>query len=282
MTGIADDSPERLFLEQLETIERAIRFACRRGSLRDEDAEDFASYVKLKLIEKEYAVIRKYERRASFAGFIAVVVQRMLLDYRIGQWGKWHASAEAKRTGEPALTIEAMLYRDGRTIDEILPVLLRRWPELTREQVDTIVRRLPRREPRTRVVGLDEVGDTLPFRDPGSAAFESARAELARRIATIVRDTMKILEEQDRLVFRLRFEGEMSVADISRSLQIEQKPLYRRLQRVLDLLRKRLIASGISADDAEDVLNSRHTELDFGFGGGGWTPERRSPDEEGA
>jgi RNA polymerase sigma factor (sigma-70 family) len=278
--GLEVESPEKLFLIQLETIERAIHFACRRGSLRDEDAEDFASYVKVKLIEKDYAVIRKYERRSSFAAFMSVVVQRMLLDYRIGQWGKWHASAEARRMGEPAITIEAILYRDGRTIDEMMPVLIRRWPELARAEVESVVRRLPSRTPRLRAVDLDSAGDTLAFLgacddDP---TFASERSALARRVAIIVRSTLRDLEEHDRLIFRLRFEGGLSVADVSRVLRIEQKPLYRRLQRALMRLRKRLEAAGVSAADAEELLTSRSIDLDFGFDSGAPLPP--STDEE--
>ena len=278
------ENPEKLFLQQLETIERAIRYACRRGSLRDEDAEDFASWVKLKLIEKDYAVIRKHDRQASFAAFISVVVQRMLLDYRIAQWGKWHASAEAKRMGEPALTIEAMLYRDGRTIDEALPALIRRWPEITRENVEAITRRLPCRAVKMRTVGLDAASGThAAFTalddDP---VFESDRRAMARRIATIVRETMKDLDTHDRLIFRLRYEGDMSVAEVSRVLHIEQKPLYRRLQRALALLRSRLEAAGVSSTEVEEILSRRSTYLDFGFGEGEDILPRSSPDEEGA
>jgi RNA polymerase sigma factor (sigma-70 family) len=276
------EKPEELFLEQLETIERAIRFACRRAMLSEEDAEDFASCVKLKLIEKDYAVIRKHERRSSFAGFISVVVQRMLLDYRIGQWGKWHASAEAKRLGEPAITIEAMFCRDGRTIDEVLPLLIRRWPDLTRQSAENIARQLPARGPRPRAVNLDLVSETLAaFTPRDDAVFESDRAEVAARIAAIVRNTMDELHEHDRLIFRLRFEGSMSVAEVSRTLCIEQKPLYRCLQRALTLLRKRLEEAGIGAADAEEVLGSRDADLDFGFGGKEIIKGRPSTDEEG-
>lgn len=278
--GLDVESVEKLFLIQLETIERAIHYACRRGSLRDEDAEDFASYVKLKLIEKDYAVIRKYERRSSFAAFISVVVQRMLLDYRIGQWGKWHASAEARRLGEPAMTIEAILFRDGRTLDDMMPVLLRRWPELTRATVEAIVHRLPSRTPRLRAVDLDAASDTLASlgncdEDP---AFASERTAVARRVARVVRGTLHELEEHDRLIFRLHYEGGMSVADVSRTLRIEQKPLYRRVKRALMLLRKRLEAAGVSAADAEELLTSRDTDLDFGFDPA--APLRPSTDEE--
>jgi RNA polymerase sigma factor (sigma-70 family) len=264
--GREHGSPEELFLEELETIERAIRHACRRGSVRDEDAEDFASYVKLKLLEKDYAIIRRFERRASFAAFISVVVQRLLLDYRIGQWGKWHASAEAKRLGEPAITIEALLYRDGRTVDEVFPVLIRRWPEITRETVESILRRLPVRTPRLRAVELEDAGELMETLEaPPDPRFESEQISTAETIAATVRETLRQLDPDDRLIFRMRFEAGLSVADVARTLRLEQKPLYRRLQRVLGLLRRRLEEAGVSATDAADVLESRLGNLDFGF-----------------
>jgi RNA polymerase sigma factor (sigma-70 family) len=259
------ENPEKLFLEQLDTIDRVIRFACSRGGFRDDEADDFASYVKLKFIENDYAVIRKYQQRASFAAFASVVVQRFLLDYRIAQWGKWHASAEAKRIGEPAITIEAMLYRDGRSMDEVFPTLVRRWPGLTRETTNAIARRLPPRMARPRAVSLDT---ELPATEADALSpFAAERLELSQRVAWIVRDAIKDFDERDRLIFRLRFEGGMSVADVSRTLKIEQKPLYRRLQRALATLRKLLESAGVSSADAEDILTDRNSDLDFGFSG---------------
>lgn len=257
---------EKLFLEELETIERAIRHAARRASMSDDAAEDFASYVNLKLIEKEYAVLRKYERRASFAAFISVVVQRLLLDFRIAQWGKWHASAEAKRMGEPAITIEVMLLRDGRSVEEVLPALRRRWPEMTQAAVQQVVQRLPKRAPRVRTVELREAHDAVqPWnREDRNVMLASEHAVVAKRIESIVRSTVQDLDEQDRLVFRLRFESAMTVAEISRMLRIEQKPLYRRIERALHLLRVRLEDAGITSSHAEAILTS-NADLDFGF-----------------
>ena len=64
--SVSRAAAEALFLAELETTERAIRFACRRASFFGADAEDFGSYVKLKLIENDYGVIRKFEGRQRF------------------------------------------------------------------------------------------------------------------------------------------------------------------------------------------------------------------------
>ena len=68
--------------------------------------------VKLRLVENDYAVLRAYEARSKFETFISIVVQRMALDFRIHMWGKWHASAEAKRLGPLAIRLEELLLRN--------------------------------------------------------------------------------------------------------------------------------------------------------------------------
>jgi RNA polymerase sigma factor (sigma-70 family) len=268
---------EALFLAQLDTIERVIAFTCGRSGYQGADAEDFGSFVKLKLIEKDYAIVGKFEARCSFATYISVVIQRLLLDYRVALWGKWHASAEAKRLGEPAVTIEAMVVRDGFSLDDALPALRRRWPELTREQVEDVVTRLPRRMPRPRVVALELVED-LPGERADDLPFENERVELGRMIAGVIRRSMEDCSEEDRLVCRLRFEAGMSIADISRLLGIEQKPLYRRLDRLLRELRQKLSEAGVDEWVVRDVLSSRAVDLDFGFGSG--TPSPRPSNHE--
>jgi len=198
--------------------------------------------------------------------FISVVVQRMLLDYRIANWGRWHASTNAQRLGDVGITIEAMIVRDGKTIDEALPALRRRWPGLTRKEVAAMLETLPHRQARPRFIAIEdaaEMGSTSDTVD--QAAFESDRRELSQEIATIVRSVIKDFDEFDRLIFRLRFNAGMSVAEISRSLSIEQKPLYRRIQRALLALRQRLEAAGVTPGDALDIVTNPDNDLDFGL-----------------
>jgi len=254
------------FLEELNTIERAIRFACRRASLFDADAEDFESYVKLKLIENDYDVIRKFEERSSFWAFIAVVVQRLVLDYRIHLWGRWHASAEAKRIGETAIAVESMILRDGRSLDEALAPLQRRWPQLSRADVEAILGRLPRRNPRPFMASLDAVASALQTNSSTveDAAFVSDRLRLSLRLSDAIRRSLREVPADERLLLRMRFEGGMTIAEISRALGVDQKPLYRRIKRGLLRLRTHLEKCGFGDVDAETVLNLR-CDLDFGF-----------------
>jgi RNA polymerase sigma factor (sigma-70 family) len=255
--------PEAIFLEHLETIEKAIRFALRGGPRACEDPDDFASWVKLKLIENDYAIIRKFEHRSTFAAFISVVVHRLFADYRIAHWGKWHPSSQAKHLGEPALTIEILLIRDGRSLDEALALLKTRWPYLTAEEVTQIAARLPQRPRRPRPVDIDDASGLAGGPRPDDIAIDSERRRIAERLGDIIRKALADLDTHDRLILRLHFEGGVSVAEISRTLHLEHKPLYRRLQRALAILRTRVQAAGIGSDEVEDILTTRRPELDF-------------------
>jgi hypothetical protein len=62
-------SPEVLLISEFETVERVIRFVTTRRRLRTSDAEEFASHVKLKPVENDYAVLRKFEGRSSLRRF---------------------------------------------------------------------------------------------------------------------------------------------------------------------------------------------------------------------
>src|SRR5260221_1849916 len=56
---------EQLYLSKLDVIERAIGAVCRRHCLFGADGEDFASTVRIHLIENDYGVLRAYQERSS-------------------------------------------------------------------------------------------------------------------------------------------------------------------------------------------------------------------------
>src|SRR5438270_2604031 len=130
--GAATLEPSDLLTANLAIVRRTVAFVCRRYRLDFQDAEEFAAIVNLKLVENDYAILRKYEERCGFATFISVVLQRMALDFRIHNWGKWHGSAEAKRIGPLAVHLERLLHRDDRTLDEALVVLAPSYEGVTR------------------------------------------------------------------------------------------------------------------------------------------------------
>ena len=257
-----------LLTSNLAVVERAVGFASRRNRLDPNDAEEFAAIVNLRLVENDYLILRKYEKRCSFATYISVVVQRMALDYRIHTWGKWHVSAEAKRLGPLAVQLDQLLHRDGRTLDEAVPLLAAEHEGVTRESLQALSERLPRHPPRRRAVALDESQPAAVTRSDAveERVMDRDRRSASERLSAVMATVIESMPEDERLILQLRFEGGMAVSQIARMLQIDQKLLYRRLERRMRDIRAELEHAGLASRDILDLIGRDEILLDFDLG----------------
>lgn len=261
---------EELFGANLELIDRVVAGVCRRSGLRDADAEDFASMVRLALMENDYAILRTYEGRASLETFLTIVIQRLLSRERGRMWGRWNPSAEAGRLGPAAVLLEKLLTRDERSLEQAIPIVLAADPSLDRARVRELASRLPPRAPRPRLVALPEDGeDHFEAHEPADArAHEAEARRISQHAARIVRETLAQLPLQDRMLVRFRFGAELSIADASRLLGVPQRPLYRRIEVLLRQLREALERQGVNAQLVADVISAAASEgIDFGLRG---------------
>lgn len=266
---VEDPSPEQLFSASLALIERVIARACRNAHLQPADADDFASSVKLALIENDYAVLRAWQRRSSLATYLTVVVQRLLADERSRTRGRWEPSAEARRIGKAGIALETLVRRDGRSLEEAMPHLATVDPTLRREDLETMLARIPERAARPRSVPLEEVeGRVRSVLDADAALIASELGRLSNKANAVVRDALAVLPLQDRMIVRLRFGMTMSIADISRMMNLPQRPLYRKIEAVLAHLQQALRKAGIDSSTAHAVIGSSVHTLDFGLTNG--------------
>jgi RNA polymerase sigma factor (sigma-70 family) len=218
-------------------------------------------------MEDDYRILRKYEGRSSLATFLTVVLSNLLFDRRSVERGRWRASAEAERLGETAVLLEKLTVRDGRSIDEALPIVRAADPAATRAGLERLAARLPEPQRRPRVVELDALPE-VAVASPESADARVHDAEVRRtseRTAHVLRDGLAECSDEDRLLLRLRFGSSMSIADISRVLHVPQRPLYRQVERLLERLRRRLTAMGIRAASIEELIGARAFEHDLGL-----------------
>ncbi len=149
--------PEKLFLDNLKLIERVVAWACRTHYCRGEEAEDFAGQIKIKLVDNDYAVLRKYSGKSTLKTYLSAVVLNYFHDYRNHLWGKWRPSAEAVRLGEVAIKLEELVWRDSRTFDEACETLRINYKlDTPQAELDRIAARLPQKPPR-RLVSEDEL-----------------------------------------------------------------------------------------------------------------------------
>jgi len=248
---------EAVFIEHLAVIERAAAKAGRRYNLWGDDAEDFVAWVKMKLLEDDYAVFHKFRGESNWKTYITTVIVRHASSYSRERQGRWRPSAEAARRGPPAPELEMLVRHYGYPLSQAGEKL--RTSGATTLS-DTELARL--------LQALPERGPMRPVRVPAEPVLEAAQApsradaRLARaesdawrgELTATLHRALERLTPDERVIVRLYYGEELTVADIARALDIEQKPLYRRIPRLRDALRGYLEEQGISAGKVRSLL----------------------------
>ena len=247
-----DRSGEELFLELLEPIEKAIRFATRKLHLFGVDADDFASQVYVRLIEGDYAILRRFEsRRGNIRAYLTTVVMNIGRDFRISQWGKWRPSSMAKRLGPSAVRIE-QFFRDGYSQTEAYEKLQEAGAGLSRNEFEKLVALLPARTGR-QFVALEDHVDQLKNEKAAQPLLKADDMRLGE-IQSKLENVLKSLNEEDRQLLRMQFVDGQRVAEIARLLGKDQRALYPRMNKLLRTLRTRLEDAAVNWDVVERAL----------------------------
>jgi RNA polymerase sigma factor (sigma-70 family) len=257
----APDDVERRFLELLPVVRNIVAFLARRYCLSGADLEDFTSEVFVKLIEDDYAVLRKFRRSSSMRTYLSVTIARLLIDRTNKEWGRWRPSAEARRRGPIAIRLEKLVVRDGYSGDEACEILLTNDEvPLTRTQLEALLERIPGR--RGRKFEPIETIDDLPASSvpPDTALLRDEHRVTAARLIRVLAEVMRTLPAQDRVILKMRFEDGLTIAAIAMALRLETKRLYGRLERLLTRLRLELHQRGFQRDDLELFLQLGETD----------------------
>jgi len=255
---------EALFTSQLELIERVISFVSSRHHLPGVEADDFGSHVKLKLIEDDYGILCKFQGRSSLRTFLTTVINHLFLDYRNAQWGKWRPSAEAKRAGAVAILLERLTARDNYSFEEACELMETNHQVIVgRKELEAIAARLPSRVKRRFESDEALAGVPADQRAVDDLIADQERAVIAARVETALKKAMEGLGAQDRLIFALRFHDGRTLVDIAKALRLDQKALYRRVERLLRELHSALEAGGIDGEAALEIFGSAAVSIEW-------------------
>jgi len=269
----SEPSPRELLLANLSLLRELVGFLARRYRLDPEQAEELESFVRLRLVEDDYAILRQWRQHSTLRTYLTVVVQRLFHDYCNQLWGKWRASAAALRLGPTAEALEELIHREGLSYDEACKVLECRGP-VAHDELANLYAQLPPRpgRPRQQPIGSDEIAEPATDPSPEEAVLQrSTENEVTRVVAR----SLRRLRAQDRLLLRLRFSDGLTVAEIARGLGTAQKALYKRLAAVLKGIRRDLKAASLERHDVARLLQAGST-LDFGLAEGELEPARPS------
>jgi RNA polymerase sigma factor (sigma-70 family) len=246
---------EALFLATLPVIDAVVSQVCRRHHLSAAEADDFASEVRLHILEKNYEPLRRFEGRSTLRTYLTVVVNHLFLDYRNRVWGKWRPSADAKRQGPLAILVEQLVTRDGWTLEQAIDLVrVNHGVEVT-EALRAGFAALVQRAPARQFVGeveAQEVAGTAPA--PDANVLRAEHDFLAKRVQTALDRVRQTLTPLERVILKMRFEDAVAVADIARALHLNQKRLYRTIERLLATLRTGLEAEGIDRTEVRGLF----------------------------
>jgi len=248
---------EDKFVAHLPWIDRVVGMFARRHGIAADERADLESWVKLKLVEEDYRVFRCFRGESSMSTYLTTVISMLFRDYRAQRWGRWRPSAAAVRRGPLAIRLERLVMRDGLKLAEA-GEMLRTSGETSfsdRELTD-LLSSLPRRSPMRPISEGDGPLATIPVNE-GSvdpALREESRTQRHAAVMALKR-AIASLPTEDQVILCMHYWEGSSVADIARALRLDQRPLYRRLNRLHEELRHRLEAAGVSSERLRELLD---------------------------
>ena len=259
---------ESFFIDNLGRTRSVLSDVCRRHAGPGDDAEDFCSEAILKMMESDFAVIRKFRSDSSYETYLRRVVHNQLLDWRVSRWGKWRPSARALRLGPVAVEMDSLTTRDGLTKAEAVETLATRSTvESSHQQLQEMADQLPTRTPRPRFESCENCAILADQKDespaPERRVIDSELSELHDRVESATREVLKSLDAEDRDIIRLRHIKGLSVAETARRLKLNQRRLYRRLAKVEATLRANLLEKGVTVDDAKRIFGWEKLDLNL-------------------
>ena len=257
--GVVSDEAD--FLAALPVIDDVAGQVCRRHRLNAAEADDFRSEVRLHFIERNYEVLRKFEGRCALATYVNVVVQRVFLDFRNRMWGRWRPSTEARRLGPTAILIERLVTRDGWPLEQALEMITTNHQIEIDETHREFCKTLSARAPGRRMVSEDDAAEVASPGPSADANVVMAERDFAiKRVQAALERARQGLPAMDRLILKMRFDDRAAVSDIARALHLEQRPLYRTIERLLKTVGDAMRADGISQADIETLVNAPAVE----------------------
>jgi RNA polymerase sigma factor (sigma-70 family) len=251
-------TPEEQFLEHLPAIDRIAGLLARRRGLTGADQEDFVAHVRARFVESGYLPFARYRGESSMATYLSVVIASWVQDYVIARDGRWRPSAAASRAGPVAVLLERLMHKSGCTRQEAVTRVLAGGDQpYSESELQRLAASLPTRTPLRPTMVADTAAESVAAASvdaDGPLTAEEHEVALGHA-QRILDDAMRSLAAEDRLMVGMRFLDGHSVADIARAMRVDQKPLYRRLERTLASLRRTLESAGLNRDGVQDLIS---------------------------
>jgi RNA polymerase sigma factor for flagellar operon FliA len=252
---------QRLLLDHLDIVDQIVRTIGRRRHLSSTEREDFASFVNLRLVEDDYAILRKFQHRSRLWTYLVTVIERLSFDFTAQKWGRWRPSAMANRLGPVAVLLERLVTRDSHTIEEAMEIVRTNHDVgSSYGELRSIWDQLPVRV-RTTEVG-EEAAAAVSGGDNSERIVEDAdRHRDIVRLERALAAAFAQIAAQDRVLIALRFDQDLSVAEIAKLTGSSVPTVHRRLDKSMKQLRLALTHAGFDPGNIVNLIGHHSIAL---------------------
>ena len=245
---------QRLFTDNLEKIEKLVRFSGKRHHFSHVEQQDFASYVNVELLKDDCATLRKFQNRSSWWTFLSAVIEKLALDFLIQKWGRWRPSAMAEKLGPVAVILDRLVHRDGHSLDEAIAIVrAHHAAQLSENDVRAMWHQIPSR-PRVSEVGEEAAAAVSSTESSDVRVDDEERRREIVRLERVLRGAFEALTPQDRVMIALRYDHGLSVAEIAKVMHTSVPTVHRRLDRSLKELRATLSRGGFDPREISSLI----------------------------
>ena len=261
------EPPAALFERYLERIEGVVSWISRRFCMSPDDAEEFRSWVSIKLIEDDYRVLRSFSGRSGMATYLTSVILNLARDYRMSRWGRWRPTAAAERAGLVAVQLETLIDRDGFSLDEAMEMLRsNHGVRMSRLELVDLAAKLPPRV-RLRFEGDDGVATAAASTRADQGVTEAERMEILEKARAALSSALAELDIEDRLILKMHYQSGLTISAIASALDLDQRQLYTRRDRCRRQLKQGLEGRGLGAAELLEAVGWAEADfvLDFGL-----------------
>ena len=252
---------QRLLLDHLDLVEQIVGTIGRRRHLSAAEQDDFASFVKLRLVDDHYAILRKFQNRSTLWTYLATVIERLSLDFCAERWGRWRPSAMADRLGHVAVLLERLVTRDSHTVEEAMEIVRTNHNVgLTHAELRRIWDQLPVRV-RSTEVGEEAAAAVSSAERAESFVEDADRRKRIERLQRALTTAFAQIAAQDRVLIALRFDQDLSMVEIAKLTGSSVPTLHRRLDKSVKQLRLALTGAGFDPREVADLIGHHSIAL---------------------
>ena len=245
---------QRLLLDHLDLVDQIVRTIGRRRHLSSTERDDFASFVNLRLVDDNYAVLRKFQNRSTLWTYLATVIEHMALDFCAQKWGRWRPSAMANRLGPVAVLLERLVTRDSHTIEEAMAIVRTNHGVASSDaELRRIWDQIPVRV-RTTEVAEEAAAAVSGGEDSERIIEDGDRLRSIARLQRALVAAFAQIAPQDRVLIALRFDQDLSVAEIAKLTGSSVPTLHRRLDKSVKQLRLALTNDGFDPPEIANLI----------------------------